>query len=214
MREVLVSGLGVVSPLGVGIDEFGEGLRQGWSGIVDAGEGDNIVFGDNGRITAAESDAHRFAGHPLTLGLVEARPVVGDAELDHVAEPAIEDGPFRMLATTLEADPFLGRLLTGRVASGSIKANQPVKALSRDGSTVETFRASKVLAFRGLRRQPIDRAEAGDIVALAGMQKPTVADTLCAPSVNQPIPAQPVDPPTISVTFGINDSPQIGRAHV
>jgi GTP-binding protein len=119
--------------------------------------------------------------------------------------------PFRMLATTLEADPYLGRLLTGRIESGAAVAGMTIKALSRDGDEVERFRVSKVLAFRGLGRQPVERAEAGDIVALSGMTKPTVADTLCDLSVTDPIAAQPIDPPTISVTFGINDSPLAGR---
>ena len=119
--------------------------------------------------------------------------------------------PFRMLATTLEADPYLGRLLTGRIESGVISPGTQLKALARDRAEIERFRVSKVLAFRGLARQPIDQAEAGDIVALAGMSKPTVADTLCAPEVDAALPAQPIDPPTISVTFGINDSPLAGR---
>jgi GTP-binding protein len=134
-----------------------------------------------------------------------------DLVLEHVGAPEVESGPFRMLATTLAADPFLGRLLTGRISSGSIKPNQTVKALSRDGSTVETFRASKVLAFRGLERQPIEQAEAGDIITLAGMSEATVADTLCDPSVSEPIAAQPIDPPTLSMTFRINDGPYAGQ---
>ena len=116
-----------------------------------------------------------------------------------------------MLATTLEADPYLGRLLTGRIESGTIRPGANIKALSRTGSEIERFRVSKVLAFRGLARQPVEEARAGDIVALAGMAKPTVADTLCDPSIESPLPAQPIDPPTISVTFGINDSPLAGR---
>ncbi|MFO1107512.1 MAG: translational GTPase TypA [Amaricoccus sp.] len=134
--------------------------------------------------------------------------------LDHVPAPAQAAQtaePFAMLATTLAADPFLGRLLTGRIESGTVKTGQMVKALSRDGKEIERFRVSKVLAFRGLARQPIDEAEAGDIVSLAGMAKATVADTICDLSVAAPIPAQPIDPPTISVTFGINDSPLAGR---
>jgi GTP-binding protein len=116
-----------------------------------------------------------------------------------------------MLATTLSADPFLGRILTGRVESGTLKANETVKALSRKGDKIEQFRVSKILAFRGLGQQPIEVAEAGDIVTLAGMAKATVADTICDLSVEEPIPAQPIDPPTITVTFGINDSPLAGR---
>ncbi len=134
-----------------------------------------------------------------------------DKVLEHVAPPVIESGPFRMLATTLEADPFLGRLLTGRIRSGSLRAGQWVKALSRKGETVENFRVSKVLAFRGLERRAIEQGEAGDIVAVAGLAEASVADTLCDPSVDKPIPAQPIDPPTLSMTFRINDGPLAGQ---
>ncbi|PZQ52277.1 MAG: translational GTPase TypA [Rhodovulum sulfidophilum] len=134
--------------------------------------------------------------------------------IEHVPAPkqlAKVDEPFSMLATTLSADPFLGRLLTGRIETGRVKTGQMVKALSREGKEIERFRVSKVLAFRGLQRQPIDEAEAGDIVSLSGMAKATVADTICDLSISEAIPAQPIDPPTISVTFGINDSPLAGR---
>ena len=137
-----------------------------------------------------------------------------DLVVAHVPAPAqiaARNDPFRMLATTLSADPYLGRILTGRVESGTLKAGETLKALSRDGKKIEQFRVTKVLAFRGLGQQPIDAAEAGDIVTLAGMSKATVADTLCAPEVETPLDAQPIDPPTISVTFGINDSPLAGR---
>ncbi|MBW7921982.1 MAG: translational GTPase TypA [Rubellimicrobium sp.] len=134
--------------------------------------------------------------------------------LRHVPEPAQvarRDEPFRMLATTLGHDPFLGRILTGRVESGTLAPGATVKALSRTGERLEQFRVSRILAFRGLGQQPLDLAEAGDIVTLAGMSKATVADTICAAEVDAPLPAQPIDPPTISVTFGINDSPLAGR---
>ncbi|MEO1640071.1 MAG: translational GTPase TypA [Pseudomonadota bacterium] len=137
-----------------------------------------------------------------------------DLIVDHVPTPKqIEnkDQPFQMLATTLSADPFIGRILTGRVEAGTLKAGDTIKALSRTGEKIEQFRVSKILAFRGLAQQPIDLAEAGDIVTIAGMAKATVADTLCDPSIEAPIPAQPIDPPTITVTFGINDSPLAGR---
>jgi GTP-binding protein len=137
-----------------------------------------------------------------------------DLVLRHVPSPrqaANADMPFRMLATTLEADPYLGRLLTGRIEEGTIHPGMALKALSREGSEIERFRVSKVLAFRGLGRQPVEVAEAGDIVALAGMRAPTVSDTLCDPGVETALPAQPIDPPTISVTFGINDGPLAGR---
>ncbi len=137
-----------------------------------------------------------------------------DLVVKHVPAPkqqAAKNEPFRMLATTLSADPFLGRILTGRVESGTLRANETVKALSRKGDKIEQFRVSKILAFRGLGQQPIEVAEAGDIVTLAGMSKATVADTICDLSVDEAIPAQPIDPPTITVTFGINDSPLAGR---
>jgi GTP-binding protein len=121
------------------------------------------------------------------------------------------DEDFCMLATTLGADPFLGRILTGRVEAGRLKAGATVKALSRHGEAIERFRVSKIQAFRGLSLQEIDEAQAGDIVTLSGMSKATVADTICALAVDDPLPAQPIDPPTISVTFGINDSPLAGR---
>ena len=119
--------------------------------------------------------------------------------------------PFTMLATTLGSDPFIGRILTGRVESGILKPGDTVKALDRDNSKIEQFRCTKILAFRGLERATIDEAVAGDIVSIAGMSKATVADTLCAPAVEEAIPSLPIDPPTISVTFGINDSPLAGR---
>ena len=132
----------------------------------------------------------------------------------HVEPPkqlAAKDEPFRMLATTLSADPFIGRILTGRVEAGTLKTGDSLHALSRDGKKIENFRCTKILAFRGLSQQPIDEAVAGDIVTIAGMTKATVADTLADTSVNEAIPAQPIDPPTISVMFGINDSPLAGR---
>ena len=137
-----------------------------------------------------------------------------DMVLAHVEPPkqvAKADEPFSMLATTLGADPFLGRILTGRVESGRAKAGDTVKVLNRQNERVEQFRISKVLAFRGLNQQAIDEAVAGDIVSIAGMTKGTVADTICAMEVEAAIPAQPIDPPTISVTFGINDSPLAGQ---
>ncbi len=137
-----------------------------------------------------------------------------DLIVKHVPAPkqiAQAAEPFRMLATTLSADPFIGRILTGRVESGTLKVGEQLKALSRTGERIEQFRVTKILAFRGLTQTAIDVAEAGDIVTIAGMSKATVADTLCALEVDTAIPAQPIDPPTITVTFGINDSPLAGR---
>ncbi|HWV81709.1 MAG TPA: translational GTPase TypA [Hyphomicrobiaceae bacterium] len=134
-----------------------------------------------------------------------------DLILKHVPPPVAEEGPFRLLATTLEADAYLGRILTGRILSGNIKPNQTIKALSREGKLIETTRVTKVLAFRGLERTAVDLAEAGDIVAIAGVTEATVADTLCDPSVDAAIPAQPIDPPTLTMTFRINDGPFAGQ---
>ncbi|MGH1350685.1 MAG: translational GTPase TypA [Methyloligellaceae bacterium] len=133
-----------------------------------------------------------------------------DMVIDHVPVPRVDEGEFSLLATTIESDPFLGRILTGRVKAGVVKPNMAVKALSREGKVVEQGRISKVLAFRGLERQPIDEGIAGDIVSIAGLTTATVADTICDTSINEPIPAQPIDPPTLSMTFRINDGPLAG----
>ena len=134
-----------------------------------------------------------------------------DLVMSHVPPPHVDDGPVRILATTLEADPFLGRILTGRISSGTLKSGMTLKAIRHDGTLVENFRASKVLTFRGLERVPVEEAHAGEIVAVAGMSEATVADTLCDPVVDEPILAQPVDPPTLSMTFRINDGPFAGQ---
>jgi len=133
-----------------------------------------------------------------------------DLVLKHVAEPVVEDGPFRMLGTILEANPYLGRIITGRISSGSVKSNQTIKVLGHDGGLIEQGRVSKILAFRGIERQPIDFGEAGDIVAIAGLSKGTVADTFCAMEVTEPLHAQPIDPPTVAMSFLVNDSPLAG----
>lgn len=133
-----------------------------------------------------------------------------DLVLEHVPVARTEPGPFRMIGTILEANPFLGRMVTGRIISGSVKPNQSIKILHHDGKLLEQGRVSKILAFRGIERQPIDEGVAGDIVAIAGLQKGSVADTFCATEVNEAIPAQPIDPPTVTVSFIVNDSPLAG----
>ncbi|MHA1113318.1 MAG: translational GTPase TypA [Alphaproteobacteria bacterium] len=131
---------------------------------------------------------------------------------DHVPPPTADaDAPFSMLVTTLESDPYLGRLLTGRIQSGRAVPNMTIKALSREGDEIEQVRLTKIFAFRGLERTPLESAEAGDIVAIAGLTRTTVADTVCAPEVTIALPAQPVDPPTLAMSFAINDSPLAGK---
>ena len=137
-----------------------------------------------------------------------------DLIINHVPPPLQAEhvtDDFRMLATTLGSDPFVGRILTGRIESGIIKVGSTVQAISRSSQKIEQFRVSKIRAFRGLGHQDIDEGVAGDIVSLAGMTKATVADTICALAVETPLESQPIDPPTITVTFGINDSPLAGR---
>ncbi|WP_157141152.1 EF-Tu/IF-2/RF-3 family GTPase, partial [Candidatus Liberibacter asiaticus] len=146
------------------------------------------------------SDGSRDQGMVPLLNLI----------VDHVPPPVISEGEFKMIGTILEKDPFLGRIVTGRIHSGTIKSNQNIKALSPDGALVEVGRVSKILAFRGIDRQPIDEAHAGDIVSIAGLVKATVADTFCDPSIDEPLKAQPIDPPTVTMTFGVNDSPLAG----
>jgi GTP-binding protein len=133
-----------------------------------------------------------------------------DLVLSHVKPPVVEQGPFRLLGTILEANPYLGRIVTGRITSGSVKPNQPVKVIDHDGKLIESGRITKVLAFRGIERTSVDEAEAGDIVALAGLPNATVAMTICDPAVETPLPAQPIDPPTLAMTFRVNDSPLAG----
>ncbi|WP_088184788.1 translational GTPase TypA [Sphingobium sp. Z007] len=133
--------------------------------------------------------------------------------VDHVPAPAVEvEGvPFTFLVTLLDRDNFLGRILTGRVTSGSVKVNQAIHALDMDGKVIETGRASKIMAFHGLDRVPVEEAKAGDIISLAGLAVATVANTICDISVTEPIQAQPIDPPTLSMRFAVNDSPMAGR---
>lgn len=134
-----------------------------------------------------------------------------DKIIQHVPDPKVDpDAPFRMLVTLLDVDPYLGRILTGRVESGTASVNQAVKALSLEGQVVESARLSKLLTYVGLERVTVDQVTAGDIVAIAGMEKATVAQTICQPDVTHPIPAQPIDPPTLSMTFSVNDSPLAG----
>ncbi|WP_257167659.1 translational GTPase TypA [Bradyrhizobium sp. SRS-191] len=155
--------------------------------------------GKNGWMATSPDGSHEDGMKPLF-----------DLVLKHVAPPVVEEGPFRLLGTIIEANNYLGRIITGRIASGSVKPNQAVKVLSRDGKLIETGRITKILAFRGLERQPLDYAEAGDIVAIAGLTKGTVADTFCDPSVETPLQAQPIDPPTVSMSFIVNNSPLAG----
>jgi GTP-binding protein len=133
-----------------------------------------------------------------------------DMILAHVPPAKVEEGGFRMLGTILEANPFLGRIVTGRITSGSVKPNQQIKVLDRTGAVLETGRVSKILAFRGIERQPIEEGVAGDIVAIAGLSKGSVADTFAAADVSEPLPAQPIDPPTVTMSFIVNDSPLAG----
>ena len=149
---------------------------------------------------AKEVDGSRDAGMQPLFDLI----------LSHVKPPVVGERPFRLLGTILEANSYLGRVVTGRITSGTVKPNQNVKVLSHEGKLIESGRITKVLAFRGLERVPVDEAEAGDIVALAGLPNATVAMTICDPDVETPLPAQPIDPPTLAMIFRVNDSPLAG----
>ena len=135
-----------------------------------------------------------------------------DVVLEHVEQPQVEhDKPFAMLATLLDSDPYLGRCLIGRVAQGSAKVNDSVKAINLEGKSIETGRLTKLLTFKGTERVIVDKVQAGDIICIAGLTKTSVADTICDPSVNEPLFSTPIDPPTMSVTITVNDSPFGGR---
>ena len=135
-----------------------------------------------------------------------------DKIVQHVPAPSADpDGPFKFLVTLLDRDNFLGRILTGLIFSGSVRTNMAIHALDNDGKIVETGRASKIMAFRGLERVPVDEANAGDIISIAGLTHTTVSNTICDPAVTEPLHAQPIDPPTLSMRFAVNDSPMAGR---
>jgi GTP-binding protein len=135
-----------------------------------------------------------------------------DLILSHVPAPKVElDKPFAMNAAILEADNFLGRILTGRVEQGVAKTNMPVRVIRQDGTIVESGRLTKLMTFSGLDRVPVDEAYAGDIIAIAGLSDATIPDTIASPEVTEPLPSIPIDPPTLSMTFRINDGPLGGR---
>ena len=134
-----------------------------------------------------------------------------DVILENVSEPESDvDSAFSMIATTREYDSYLGRILTGRIETGTAKINMPIKVMDRDGNLVESGRITKMLTFKGLERLPIDEAKAGDIIAIAGLEKANVSDTIAAPEVETPLESQPIDPPTLSMKFSINDSTLAG----
>jgi len=145
--------------------------------------------------------------------LADDMTVLFETVVRHVPPPDVADeGPFRMLATTLESDPYLGRVLTGRIEAGTVRANMTAKALDRDGKKVEQTRITKLLRFDGVSRTPVEAAHAGDIVAIAGFGAATVSNTLCDLEVTQSLPAEPVDPPTLAMIFSVNDSPLAGQS--
>lgn len=135
-----------------------------------------------------------------------------DLILSHVPAPKVElDKPFAMNATILEADSFLGRILTGRIEQGVARTNMPVRVMRQDGTVVETGRLTKLMTFSGLDRVPVDEVQAGDICAIAGLSDATIPDTIASPEVTEPLPSIPIDPPTLTMTFRINDGPLGGR---
>jgi GTP-binding protein len=209
----------------------GKALRQGLCPIVvinkvdrpdaRASEVHNEVFDLFAALDASEaqldfptlfaSGRSGWAANDLDAPRLDLAPLF-ELILEHVPGPRAEPAaPFAMLATTLDYDPYLGRVLTGLIHSGTARLNMPVKSLARDGRVIEQARLTKLQAYRGLDRRPIDEAQAGDIIAVAGLALTTVADTICAPEVDVPLPADPIDPPTLAMTFSVNDSPLAGR---
>ncbi|MDC0890872.1 translational GTPase TypA [Candidatus Pelagibacter sp.] len=147
-----------------------------------------------------EVDGPRENLHPLLDLIIEH---VKPAELDKTK-------PFAMLSTLLYADSFLGRSLVGRISQGTAKANQPIKAINLKGEKVDEGKLTKIFRYEGTKKIPIEIGEAGDIVVIAGLEKANVADTICDPELNEPIPATPIDPPTMSITISVNSSPLAG----
>jgi len=147
-----------------------------------------------------EVDGPRENLHPLLDLIIEH---VKPAELDKTK-------PFAMLSTLLYADSFLGRSLVGRISQGTAKANQQIKAINLKGEKVDEGKLTKIFRYEGTKKVPIEVGEAGDIVVIAGLEKANVADTICDPELNDPIPATPIDPPTMSITISVNSSPLAG----
>ena len=147
-----------------------------------------------------EVDGPRENLHPLLDLILEH---VNPGELDKTK-------PFAMLSTLLYADSFLGRSLVGKISQGTAKANQPIKAINLKGEKVDEGRLTKIFRYEGTKKVPIEVGEAGDIVVIAGLEKANVADTICDPEVNEPLPATPIDPPTMSITISVNSSPLAG----
>ena len=130
----------------------------------------------------------------------------------YVPAPDVDaDAPFAMLATILDYDSFLGRMLTGRIISGRARVGLPIKTLNLKGEVVEQGRLTKLFGFQGIKREAVTEAEAGDIITIAGVEKSTVSDTICDISVNVPLQSTPVDPPTMAITISVNDSPLAGQ---
>ena len=161
--------------------------------------------------TLYASGREGWAVHDLSETQQDLSPLL-DQIVAHVPAPhtIYKDAPFSMVVTMMEANPFLGRILTGRIQSGSVKVNQPIKVLNHEGKVIEQGRLTKLLAFRHLSRESIEQAEAGDIVAIAGLSQATVTDTICAPEVTEPLANMPIDPPTLAMTFVVNNSPLAG----
>ncbi len=134
-----------------------------------------------------------------------------DLILEHVAPPKFDvEAPFTMLATLLDHSPYFGRMLTGRIYSGKAKNLMNFKAINLKGEVVEQGRLTKLHVFRGVDKVAVEEAIAGDIVSIAGLEKASVADTLCEISVVNPIKSTPIDPPTMAITLAVNDSPLAG----
>lgn len=132
--------------------------------------------------------------------------------LDYVKEPIVDkDAPFSMLATILDYNSYVGRMLTGKVYSGKATINMPIKALSLNGELVERGRLTKMFAFRGIKKVPVEEAEAGDIISIAGLEHTNVSDTICDQEISTPIKSTPVDAPTMSINISVNDSPLAGK---
>ncbi|QMW23044.1 translational GTPase TypA [Sandaracinobacteroides saxicola] len=161
--------------------------------------------------TLYASGRNGYAGETMEVRDGDLTPLF-ETIVRHVPPPKADpDGPFKMLVTLLDRDNFVGRILTGLVSSGRIRQNMPIRALAPDGSTVEDGRATRIMAFRGLERVTVEEAQAGDIICLAGLTVATVANTIADPAVTEPLAAQPIDPPTLSMSFAVNDSPFAGK---
>jgi GTP-binding protein len=160
--------------------------------------------------TVYASALHGYAGLENTVRSGDMTPLF-QSIVDHVAPPPVEtDGPFQMRITSLDYNNYVGIIGVGRVQRGTIRTNMPVTVIDRDGKP-RNGKVLQVMGFMGLERHEVKEAKAGDIIAISGIEKLSISETVCDPAAVEALPVLTVDEPTISMTFQVNNSPFAGN---